>query len=81
MQDLFDRPDSESRKFAGMISLDDLLKARVRNLDEERRRERVLRIRVPFQRPARTVSTVIGIETKDLFRAQRYGALGSTCCV
>jgi hypothetical protein len=44
--------DPESRKLVGLLSLDDLLKARVRNLDEERRRERVLRIRVPFKRPA-----------------------------
>jgi len=36
------------RKLLGMIALDDLLKARVRNLDAERRRERVLRVRFPF---------------------------------
>jgi H+/Cl- antiporter ClcA len=35
-------------KLAGMISLEDLLSARVRNLSEERDRERVIRIRVPF---------------------------------
>jgi hypothetical protein len=33
-----------------MRSLEDLLHARVRNLDEERSRERVLRIRLPFGR-------------------------------
>ncbi len=33
-------------KLIGMISLNDLLKARVRNLEEERRRERVLRLRL-----------------------------------
>jgi len=38
----------KSRKLVGIISLDDLLRARVRNLDEERRRERVLRIHLPF---------------------------------
>jgi CIC family chloride channel protein len=32
----------------GMVSLNDLLRARTRNLDEERARERVLRIRMPF---------------------------------
>jgi CBS domain-containing protein len=32
----------------GMISLEDLLRARARNLTEERHRERVLRIRLPF---------------------------------
>ena len=36
------------RKLLGMIALDDLLKARVRNLDAEPRRERVLRLRFPF---------------------------------
>jgi len=38
----------------GMVSLSDLLKARSRNLTEERERERVLRIRFLF--PSRTVS-------------------------
>jgi CBS domain-containing protein len=33
-------------KLIGMISLNDLLKARVRSLEEERRRERVLRLRL-----------------------------------
>ncbi|HEX4568307.1 MAG TPA: chloride channel protein [Vicinamibacterales bacterium] len=37
-----------TRKLLGMIALDDLLKARVRNLEAERRRERVLRVRFPF---------------------------------
>lgn len=32
----------------GLISLEDLLRARTRNLTEERHRERVLRIRLPF---------------------------------
>jgi hypothetical protein len=31
-----------------MVALDDLLKARAQNLDAERRRERVLRVRFPF---------------------------------
>jgi chloride channel protein, CIC family len=35
-------------KVLGMIALDDLLKARVRNLEAERRRERVLRVRFPL---------------------------------
>jgi CIC family chloride channel protein len=34
----------------GMISLNDLLRARTKNLEEERARERVLRIRTPFGR-------------------------------
>jgi H+/Cl- antiporter ClcA len=39
---------SDSRKLVGMISLTDLLKARGRSLEEERHRERVLRLRLPF---------------------------------
>jgi CIC family chloride channel protein len=35
-------------KLAGMVSLQDLLSARERNLSEERDRERVIRIRLPF---------------------------------
>jgi CBS domain-containing protein len=40
--------NEKSRKLVGIISLEDLLHARVRNLEEERRRERVLRIHLPF---------------------------------
>ena len=40
--------DSDTGQLAGMISLRDLLFARVRNLNEERRRERVLQLRLPF---------------------------------
>jgi len=40
---------SDARKLAGMISLNDLLRARTRTLAEERQRERVLRIRLPFR--------------------------------
>jgi H+/Cl- antiporter ClcA/CBS domain-containing protein len=39
-----------SRRLVGMISLQDLLQARTRVLEEERRRERVLRIHLPFRR-------------------------------
>jgi chloride channel protein, CIC family len=35
-----------SRRLMGMISLSDLLKARVHHLEEERRRERVLQMRL-----------------------------------
>jgi CBS domain-containing protein len=38
----------DSRKLVGMVSLDDLLRARTRNLQEEVQRERVLRLRIPF---------------------------------
>ena len=40
--------DRDTGQMAGMISLHDLLMARVRNLNEERHRERVLRLRLPF---------------------------------
>jgi chloride channel protein, CIC family len=36
----------------GMVALRDLLRARSKNLDEERARERVLRIRMPFGQQA-----------------------------
>jgi chloride channel protein, CIC family len=42
--------ERESGKLVGMISLHDLLSARVRNLNEERHRERVLKLRLPFGR-------------------------------
>ena len=45
--------DGESRELVGMISLHDLLQARVRNLNEERRREQVLQVRLPFGRSAK----------------------------
>ena len=35
-------------RLVGMLSLQDLLRARTRVLTEERERERVLRIRIPF---------------------------------
>jgi hypothetical protein len=41
-------PVVEDGRLAGMVSLYDLLMARVRNLHEERTRERVLRLRLPF---------------------------------
>jgi CBS domain-containing protein len=40
--------DVSNGKLAGLVSLEDLLRARARNLTEERNRERVLRIRLPF---------------------------------
>jgi CBS domain-containing protein len=40
--------ESPGGKLMGMVSLQDLLGARVRNLQEERDRERVLEIRLPF---------------------------------
>jgi len=46
--------DRETRKFLGLVSLDDLLKARARHLEEERRRERPLKFRFFF--PGRRAS-------------------------
>jgi CBS domain containing-hemolysin-like protein len=40
---------ADPRALAGMVSLTDLLRARERNLEEERQRQRVLRVR--FFRP------------------------------
>jgi chloride channel protein, CIC family len=40
---------AEERRVVGMVSLEDLLHARARSLTEERSRERVLRIRLPFR--------------------------------
>ena len=37
--------DRATRKFLGLISLDDLLKARTRHLEEEKRRERTLKLK------------------------------------
>ncbi|MDE3198408.1 MAG: chloride channel protein, partial [Acidobacteriota bacterium] len=46
--------DSRADTLAGMVSLNDLLQARVHNLNEERKRERVLRLQtfLPFQSTA-----------------------------
>jgi len=44
--------ERSSRKLVGMVSLSDLLQARTRSLEDERRRERVLRIHLPFRRRA-----------------------------
>jgi chloride channel protein, CIC family len=40
----------DDRRLKGMVALDDLLRARGRNLEEERTRERVLRLRMPLGR-------------------------------
>ena len=46
------------QKLLGIVSLGDLLKARVRNLDEERQRERVLHMRLLLPRRTRDASQV-----------------------
>ncbi len=48
--------NAEDRRIVGMVSLEDLLHARARNLTEERSRERVLRIRLPFRGAAESAS-------------------------
>jgi CIC family chloride channel protein len=45
----------DERKLLGMIGLRDLLSARTRNLEEERTRERVLRIRLPAGKEAESI--------------------------
>jgi chloride channel protein, CIC family len=40
--------NGRERKLAGMVALSDLLRARTRNLEEERHRERVLRLHLPL---------------------------------
>jgi len=47
-------PVVEGDRLVGMVSLTDLLKARVRSLNEERHREQVLELRLPFGRRYRT---------------------------
>ena len=48
---------NDPRKLLGMISLNDLLKARVRNLEAEQRRERLLPIRLVFPLRSRRLKT------------------------
>jgi chloride channel protein, CIC family len=48
----------DPRKLLGIVSLSDLLKARVHNLDEERQRERVLHMRLLLPRRNRSTSQV-----------------------
>ena len=51
--------DSENRKcLLGMISLEDLLRARTRHLEEERHRERIIRIRLPLGKRGKTENMV-----------------------
>lgn len=55
----------DPRKLLGMVSLRDLLKARARNLDEERRRERILRLRLFFPGHEQVSETSITKEAID----------------
>ncbi|HEY7302730.1 MAG TPA: chloride channel protein [Bryobacteraceae bacterium] len=63
--------DSDEGRLLGLVSLDDLLRARSRNLEEERARERVLRLRMPIrtsksQAIAVTGETEIKIPTENV---------------
>ena len=46
-------------KIVGMVALNDLLHARTRNLADERARERVLRIRMPFGRHKKEIAVAL----------------------
>ena len=48
----------DPQKLLGIVSLGDLLKARTRNLEEERQRERVLHLRLLLPRRTRSISSV-----------------------
>jgi chloride channel protein, CIC family len=54
--------DGENR-LLGMVSLDDLLRARSRNLEEERSRERVLRLRMPLRRQSKSEKIAVSEES------------------
>ena len=64
--------ERDSRKLLGLLSLDDLLKARTRHLEEERHREQTLRL--PFsgggtsRRSAGTIATVESDHSESLLR-------------
>ena len=49
----------DTGKIIGMVALNDLLHARTRNLDDERARERVLRIRMPFGRDTKETKVTL----------------------
>src|SRR5689334_6064118 len=51
--------DPRTERLVGMVSLNDLLRARTRSLEDERARVRVLRIRMPFGRQTRSDKTML----------------------
>ena len=55
----------DRRKLVGMISLNDLLKARRQNLEAERRRERVLRLRLRLPRRTRALDQQVVVERAE----------------
>jgi chloride channel protein, CIC family len=62
-------------RIVGMVALSDLLQARTRNLEDERARERVLRIRMPFGRQAkvREVALTEGSDFRNGSNSSRPG--------
>lgn len=54
----------DSRKLLGMVALEDMLRARTRTLEEERHRERVLLLRLPFGRGTPPPREVNGIHKR-----------------
>ncbi len=56
-------PQGTHGRLLGLVALTDLLHARSRNLEEERARERVLRLRTPLNRRAETMAATEGRET------------------
>ena len=67
-------PDGNG-KIVGMVGLNDLLHARTRNLEDERARERVLRIRMPFGRDTkeREVPLTKGSDFRDKSKPNHPG--------
>lgn len=63
---------ADPRKVLGLVSLQDLLKARVRRLEEEHRRERVLEIRLvlPWGRIARRTTSQTSSEPEEHSKSQ-----------
>jgi len=62
---------SGNGKIVGMVALNDLLHARTRNLTDERARERVLRIRMPFgrQKEESKITLTEGSDFRDHLKA------------
>ncbi len=54
------------QKLSGIISLEDLLQARVRHLEDEKRRERVLRVRLPFSGSSQGRSSAEETEAEEI---------------
>jgi chloride channel protein, CIC family len=70
---------TDPRKLLGLVSLQDLLKARVRRLEEEHRRERVLRIRLvlPWGRVAHRTTSQASSEPEEQSKNEPAAQEGS----